>query len=172
MRLRLSLLCLVVLLLLAAGCSRHGASGESPLESKENHESKKLTSIAVPVETSTGSLESTENYESKKAVESGKTAGINIGDILENPDEYDGKRVTVSGEVVGIRARVSKAGNPYYTFTLRDQTGEVKVFNFGQPVCVDGDTVAVVGTYAVEKHVGRYTFYNEIDASTGAVVKR
>jgi exonuclease VII large subunit len=99
-------------------------------------------------------------------------SGVTIGEILDNPDKYDGKRVTVRGEVVDIRARVSRAGNPYYTFTLRDRTGEIKVFNFGQPVCTDGDKVVVTGKYSVEKHVGHYTFYNEIDASSGAVVLR
>jgi CcmE len=96
---------------------------------------------------------------------------IKVSDILSNPDQYDGKMVQVEGDVTMLKAKVSKKGNPYYTFKLADREKSLSVFNFGTPSVKEGNSVMVMGRYQKVKHVGRYTFYNEVDASGGSVQK-
>ncbi len=40
------------------------------------------------------------------------------------------------------------------------------MFSFGTLSIKEGDKVKVTGRYEVEKRVGRYTFYDEIDATS------
>lgn len=92
-----------------------------------------------------------------------------VGDILSNPDQSDGKMVQADGTVTMLKPKVSKKGNPYYTFKLADGDKSLSVFNFGTPSVKEGDSVRVMGRYQKVKQVGRYTFYNEIDASGGSI---
>ena len=94
-----------------------------------------------------------------------------VGDILSNPNQYDGKMVQIEGKVTALKAKISKKGNPYFTFKLFEGDKSTTVFNFGGPSIREGDSVRVIGMYQKVKHVGRYTFYNEIDASKGSVGK-
>lgn len=92
-----------------------------------------------------------------------------MSDLFKNQDAYDGQPVKVRGVLAADpRAKVSRRGNPYYTFTLMDpQTNDnVSVFSFGVPPSFleGGAHVIVEGTYHTVKRVGRYTFYNEIEA--------
>lgn len=91
-----------------------------------------------------------------------------IAQITAHPQTYDGQVVTVSGTVNDLRARISRKGNPYETFTVCESSC-VHVFTFGQPPLRDGERVSVTGTFAAVKHVGRYTFHNEIDTSISDV---
>jgi hypothetical protein len=54
---------------------------------------------------------------------------------------------------------------------VQDGRAEIKVFTFGHPDVQDGVRVEVTGRFLQENHVGPYTFYNEIDASSGSVTK-
>jgi hypothetical protein len=92
-----------------------------------------------------------------------------ITDILSNPDPYDGKMVQVEGKVSLLKVKVSKKGNPYYTLKLAEGGKSLSVFNFGEPSIKEGDSTKVMGRYQKVKRVGRFTFYNEIDASGGSV---
>ncbi len=94
-----------------------------------------------------------------------------VGDILSNPDQYDGKMVQVEGTVGSLKETVSKKGNPYTTFKVTQGDKSLTVFSFGKKSIKQGDSVSVVGRYQKVKHVSRYTFYNEIDASGGSVEK-
>ena len=94
-----------------------------------------------------------------------------VVDILSNPDKFDGKMVQAEGKVTILKAKVSKKGNPYFTFKLADGDKSLSIFNFGTPSIKEGDSVKVMGRYQKVKLVGRYTFYNEIDASGGSVEK-
>lgn len=94
-----------------------------------------------------------------------------LADVLSNPDQYDGKMVQAEGNVTLLKVKVSKKGNPYYTFKLADGEKSLSVFNFGEPPVKEGDSARVMGRYQKVKHVGQYTFYNEIDASGGSVEK-
>ena len=90
---------------------------------------------------------------------------VPLQDILSNPDKYDGQGVSVQGKASKINPRTSKKGNDYMTFTLRDELGKgMNIFSFGHPPILDGQKVTVTGIYQKVKKVGKYTFYNEIEA--------
>lgn len=74
---------------------------------------------------------------------------VTISEILSDPDKYHLKTVLVKGEVLDVKHKVSKRGNPYTVFALSDGTSAIKIFTY----------------------VGRYTFYNEIDATDGWIKK-
>ena len=94
-----------------------------------------------------------------------------VGDILSNPEQYDGKMVKVEAKVFLPHFKSSKKGNAYTTFKLENDGQFLSVFSFGTLSINGGDSVRVIGTYQKVKKVGRYTFYNEIDASNGSVEK-
>ncbi len=87
------------------------------------------------------------------------------GAILAAPERYDGQPVTLEGSVTHLSQRVSQRGNAYYTLDLRDGTGTIRIFSFGQTICADGMRATVDGTFERVKQVGRYTFSNEVTAS-------
>jgi hypothetical protein len=95
-------------------------------------------------------------------------------EIVANPVRFDGKMVQVEGTVDGLFIKVSKRGNPYYTFKLIDSNGQiVNVFNFGQPAVKDGNRARVTGRYETEKQVTpRFTVRNQIDASKGSITRQ
>jgi len=92
---------------------------------------------------------------------------VTISEILSDPDKYHLKTVLVKGEVLDIKHKVSKRGNPYTVFALSDGTSAIKIFTFGTPEINRGDRVKVKGIFYKVRYVGRYTFYNEIDATDG-----
>ncbi|MDR7414960.1 MAG: hypothetical protein QN193_02410 [Armatimonadota bacterium] len=89
---------------------------------------------------------------------------VSIATLLGNPDRYDGQVVTVVGMISGYRERVSRAGNPYTTFRLEEGGSSVAVFAWGRQRLQDGLRVRVTGVFQKVRRVGRYTFYNEIEA--------
>jgi len=94
-----------------------------------------------------------------------------VAEIAKNPAAFDQKTVTVTGTAEEISSRTSRRGNPYTTFRLSDQGEAVKVFTFGTPAIKDGQRVDVRGVFQQVKHVGAYTFHDEIDASSVTPVK-
>jgi hypothetical protein len=92
-----------------------------------------------------------------------------VKNIFSNPDRYDGKMVQVEGKVLSLKSKISKRGNPYTTLKITQADNSLSVFSFGTLSVKDGDSVKVMGRYQRVKQVGRYTFYNEIDASQGSV---
>ena len=90
-----------------------------------------------------------------------------VSDITAGPNKFDGKEVCVESLVSNLKFKISKKGNPYTTFWVSDEKGQsLTVFSFGTLPIKEGDKVKVTGKYEVEKRVGRYTFYNEISASS------
>ena len=86
--------------------------------------------------------------------------------ILANRDSYDGQEVSVSGTVSKLKLKTSKGGNDYTTFSLLSESGgSLTIFVWGQSKLKQGQKVKVTGTYRKFKRVGRYTFYNEIEAT-------
>jgi hypothetical protein len=70
------------------------------------------------------------------------------------------------GCVVYALEETTIAGNDYTTFSLRSESGEgVNIFLWGHQNLKAGQKVKVIGLYKKVKKVGRYTFYNEIEAS-------
>jgi len=95
-----------------------------------------------------------------------------VSDILSNQDKYDGKMVKVEGKIGSIRFKTSKKGNAYTTLLIKDSSNAVlNIFSFGTLSLKKNDFVIVIGRYQKVKHVGSFTFYNEIDASEGSVEK-
>jgi len=89
---------------------------------------------------------------------------ISVADLLQNPERYDGKTVIVEGKIISYQERFSRRGNPYTTFRLEDNGFSVAVFAWGHLGLKDGLRVRVSGVFQKVKQVGRYTFYNEINA--------
>ena len=86
--------------------------------------------------------------------------------ILANKDSFDGKEVSVYGTVSKLKLKTSKGGNEYTTFSLINGSGvSLNVFVWGHSKIKEGQKVKVIGTYRKVKKVGRYTFYNEIEAT-------
>jgi hypothetical protein len=86
--------------------------------------------------------------------------------ILANRDSYDGQEVSVSGTVSRLKLKTSKGGKDYTTFSLMSESGgSLTIFVWGQPKLKQGQKLKVTGTYRKVKRVGRYTFYNEIEAT-------
>ena len=92
---------------------------------------------------------------------------VTVKEILSNPDKYDGQEVSLQGKATKIRARVSKKGNDYTTFTLKDESGKgMNIFTYGHPPIIDGQKVTVTGIYQKVKKVGIYKFSNEVEANS------
>lgn len=90
-----------------------------------------------------------------------------VSDIVEDPHKLDGKEVCVDGTVSNRELTSKRGGTPYTTFGLNDENGKsISVYFLGALKINNGDTVKVVGRYEVRKIVLRYTFYNEIDATS------
>ncbi|HZP39501.1 MAG TPA: hypothetical protein VFE48_23730 [Methylomirabilota bacterium] len=85
-------------------------------------------------------------------------------DILGDPDRFDGQTIVITGTVTNLQERVSRRGNPYYTLDLRDGKQAIRVFSFGAAPCRAG-AATVEGTFAKLKKQGKYTFYNEVEAT-------
>jgi len=96
---------------------------------------------------------------------------LTISEIINNPDRYHLKTVTVKGDVLDVKHKISRKGNEYTVFVLSDGSARIKVFTFGSSQINVGDKVKVEGVFYKVKYVGRYTFYNEIDATNGLIKK-
>ena|SRR5437899_13108840 len=91
-----------------------------------------------------------------------------VSQLLSNPSDFDGQHVTVPGTAQFVRPRTSRRGNDYETFSLCEQAC-VNVFTWGHPQVAEGKRLTVNGTFEAVKHVGRYTFRNEIDTDEGSL---
>ena len=86
-------------------------------------------------------------------------------ELGENPADFDGQMVTVSGVVTDLKDRVSRRGNPYFTFGLSDGRTAVSVFSFGTPTCPTGSKATVEGLFHRVKRLRQSVFLNQIDAA-------
>ncbi len=93
------------------------------------------------------------------------TDRVAIQEILAHPDDYEGKEIIRVGNATVVQPRASKRGNEYTLFTLLDGSGDgIKVFARGHPKVEVGQTVTVTGVFQKTRGVGRFTFYNEVEA--------
>jgi hypothetical protein len=100
-------------------------------------------------------------------------AEVTVADLLKAPERYARQEVTLQGTAHAVKPTVSRRGNPSTTVELTDASGQaVTVFTWGHPALKSGDRVAVTGLFQGGKRVGRYTFYNQIDANNIKVVGR
>jgi hypothetical protein len=89
---------------------------------------------------------------------------VTVSVLLQHPDQYDGKVISITGTVAAYRERVSASGNSYTTFSLLEGDASVSVFAWEHQGLRNGVRVRIIGMFAKVKRVGRYTFYNEIQA--------
>ena len=95
---------------------------------------------------------------------------VQIKEVIKNPDKYDNKRITVEGYIQNIKPKISQKGNKYTTFKISDkESNYLKVFLWGweeieKQNIKEGDKVEVEGKFQKVKYVGKYKFYNEIEA--------
>lgn len=88
-----------------------------------------------------------------------------IAKIEAAKGDYENRQVALDCTAKSLKQKVSKNGNSYFTFACDDGTGTMTVFSFGKPRFEEGQKVNVKGIYNQAKTVGRYTFYNQVDAS-------
>lgn len=94
---------------------------------------------------------------------------VTVQALLSDGKKYDGKQVVLVGTVRDLKEKVSKKGNPYYTFKIGEGKQTVSVFGYGKATVKNGDKVRVTGKFAVEKRVAYATYRNEIDVTKGKV---
>jgi hypothetical protein len=91
---------------------------------------------------------------------------VSVIDLMTNIDKYDRQLVRVSGTVTKYQERVSRRGNPYTVFKLQDGGQSVSVYSRSTLGLANGMKVNIEGIFWKVKKVGRYTFYNEINAES------
>jgi hypothetical protein len=101
------------------------------------------------------------------AAATGNAAEVPVCSIIAKPTSFDHQNVSLEGTITGLRETTSRKGNEYTTFKLRDPSGcgDLNIFTWGHPTLANGDHVRVDGIFETEHHQGRYTFYNEVQAS-------
>jgi hypothetical protein len=93
-------------------------------------------------------------------------ADVTICSITQNPKSFDHQTVTLQGAAISLKQTTSRRGNDYSTFKLQSQDGcALDVFTWGHPPLNSGVQVRVEGEFEIEHHQGRYTFYNELQAT-------
>jgi hypothetical protein len=95
-------------------------------------------------------------------------AEIGVCPLAAKPASFDHQNVALQGNVAALRETTSRAGNDYTTFKLQDPTTgscTVSIFTWGHPALTNGASVRVEGLFETEHHQGRYTFYNEVQAT-------
>jgi hypothetical protein len=96
-----------------------------------------------------------------------------ICSMARKPQEFDHKSVALKGTAVNVKETTSRRGNDYTTFKLQDSAGcAVSIFTWGHPTSSTCDQVGVEGVFETEHHQGRYTFYNEIEATKVSCLPR
>jgi uncharacterized protein YdeI (BOF family) len=99
-------------------------------------------------------------------------ADITVCSIAANRTSFDHQNVSLQGAVVSLRETTSRAGNDFTTFKLQDGGCDVNIFIWGHPALTNGDHVRVEGVFETEHHQGRYTFYNEVEATKASPAPR
>jgi hypothetical protein len=87
--------------------------------------------------------------------------------LAAKPASFNNQNVTLQGSVAALRETTSQARNDYTTFKLQDQGGScaVTIFTWGHPALSNNDQVRVDGVFEIEHRQGKYTFYNEVQAT-------
>jgi len=100
---------------------------------------------------------------------------VGVCSLATNRASFDHQNITLQGMAIGVKETTSRRGNDYTTFKLQDSTDDsctVNIFTWGHPKLTNGDHVRVEGVFETEHHQGRYTFYNEVEATKVAPVSR
>lgn len=90
---------------------------------------------------------------------------ITVSALVDGADRYDGEVVRVVGLVAAYRERLSRSGEPYTAFDLRDGKASVAVFAWPHQGLRNGLKVRVTGTFF------RLKTYGFIKAQRAVVVR-
>jgi hypothetical protein len=92
---------------------------------------------------------------------------ISVCAIIAKPADFDHAHVTLRGAAADLKETTSRRGDDYTTFKLLDPSGcgALNIFTWGHPTLSNGDRVRVEGLFETEHHQGKYTFYNEVEAT-------
>ena len=102
-------------------------------------------------------------------------AEVAVCSLAADRASFDHQNVTLQGTAIDVKETTSRRGNDYTTFRLQDSTNgscTVSIFTWGHPTLTNGDQVRVEGVFETEHHQGRYTFYNEVQATKVARVSQ
>jgi hypothetical protein len=87
--------------------------------------------------------------------------------VANNRAKFDHQNVVLTGTVSALKETTSQvAHSPYTTFKLEDGNFFLDIFIWKHPALASGDRVQVRGVFEVEHHQGKYTFYNEVQATS------
>jgi hypothetical protein len=86
--------------------------------------------------------------------------------VANNRAKFDHQNVVLAGRISALKETISQAHNAYTTFKLEDGNCSLDIFLWGHPILASGEKVKVEGVFEVEHHQGKYTFYNEVQATT------
>lgn len=92
-----------------------------------------------------------------------EASDISPSAVIAHAMQYNGQTIRVSGTIEDFEIKVSHRGNTYETFKLCGNTDCLNVFAWGQASHNDGEKITLSGVFYQVKHVGRYTFYDELD---------
>ena len=92
---------------------------------------------------------------------------ISVCAIIAKPADFDHAHVTLRGVADDLNETTSRSGNDYTTFKLQDPSGcgALKIFTWGHPTLNNGDRVRADGSFETVRRKGKYTFYNEVEAT-------
>lgn len=96
------------------------------------------------------------------------TTELTVDQVLHDADKYDkAESVTVKGTVVEFVQKTSRLGNPYFTFKLKGDKGELNVYARGKAdeKVKDKAKVVVTGKFRKSKQLADFTVKNEVDAT-------
>ena len=93
----------------------------------------------------------------------GKATPAFIGDVLARTKVYDNRPITISGSIYNYEERVSRAGNPYTVFTIRDCSGAIVAHYKGHLSLDPYKKVSATGVFRTRLDGGGNTFYNQLE---------
>jgi hypothetical protein len=87
-----------------------------------------------------------------------------IADVVQHRAHYSGKLLSVTGRVQTLDQWKSRSGLEEELFSLCED-GCIRVYLPAHSPIRNGERVTVRGTYYEALHVGRATFYNELEGT-------
>lgn len=93
----------------------------------------------------------------------GKAAPALIGDVIARTQFYDNRPITISGSIYNYEERISRAGNPYTVFTIRDYSGEIVAHYKGHLSLDPYKKVSATGVFRTRLEGGGNIFHNQLE---------
>lgn len=88
-----------------------------------------------------------------------------VSAVVRHQAAYSGKIIKVTGRVRRLEQWKARDGRPEEVFSVCDNAC-VRVFMRAHSAIAEGQRVTVRGPYYQAYHVGKHTYYNEIEATS------